>query len=290
MHPQGHRGGSQCHADRGVTARRKRPVERRAQIVDLAAVIAQPFGRGPRLPFDFGPLEQTAVIFGVAAREPLAFAALAQLFQSVGTRRVKQAVISHVAADVGRNQRFCREVCDRFENIGGADAVVGGNRSRCIDGEIALEHGNAPQNDLLGFRQQIVAPIHSRAQSLVARQRGAAAARQDGEAIVEPRGEPLDTEYVDACGRQFERERHPVEPATNLDDRSDIVAVQGETVRDRQGALVEQLDRGILQRPLGCEIIGARRQLQRREAVQPFALGPQRFPAGGQNGDTRPLL
>jgi hypothetical protein len=33
---------------------------------------------------------------------------------------------------------FAREVRDRFENIGGADAFVGGNRSRCIDGEIAL--------------------------------------------------------------------------------------------------------------------------------------------------------
>jgi hypothetical protein len=55
-------------------------------------------------------------------------------------------MISHVAADVGRNQRFCREVRDRFENIGGADAFVGGNRSRCIDGEIALENGKAPRS------------------------------------------------------------------------------------------------------------------------------------------------
>jgi len=84
----------------------------------------------------------------------------------------------------------------------------------------------------------------------------------------------LDTEHVDACGCQFERERHPVEPATNLDDRSDVVAVQGETVHNRPGAFVEQLDGRILQRPLGGEIIGARRQLQRWEAVQPFALGP----------------
>jgi hypothetical protein len=82
MHPQGNRGSGQCHADRGVTDRRKGPIKRRAQIVDLTAVIAQPFACGPSLPFDFGPLEQTPVIFGVAAREPLAFAALAQLFRA----------------------------------------------------------------------------------------------------------------------------------------------------------------------------------------------------------------
>jgi hypothetical protein len=86
-----------------------------------------------------------------------------------GILRWREPVISHVAADVGRNQRFCRDVRDRFENIGGADAFVGGNRSRRIDGEIALENGNAPQDDLLGFRQQLVTPIHCRAQSLVAR-------------------------------------------------------------------------------------------------------------------------
>jgi hypothetical protein len=57
MYPQGQRGGGQCHPDRCIAARRKRPVERRAQIVDLAPVIAQPFGRGPPLPFGFGPLE-----------------------------------------------------------------------------------------------------------------------------------------------------------------------------------------------------------------------------------------
>jgi hypothetical protein len=39
MHPQGHRGGSQCYADRVVAARRKGPVQRRAQIVDSACVI-----------------------------------------------------------------------------------------------------------------------------------------------------------------------------------------------------------------------------------------------------------
>src|SRR6202030_3669397 len=105
--------------------------ERRAQIVDLAPAIAQPFGTGPYLPFGFGPLEEIAIILRVKRSDSFGLAALAQLFQSVGARRVEQAMIGNVAADVGRNQRFCREVRDRFENIGGADAVFGGNRSPC---------------------------------------------------------------------------------------------------------------------------------------------------------------
>ena len=96
---------------------------------------------------------------------------------------------------------------------------------------------------------------------------------------------PLTPKHVDPRGRQFERERHAVKPVANLEHWNDFPVAQDKTVRDRQGALVEQLDRRILQRPVGCEIIGARRQLQRREAVPPFALGPQRLPAGGQNGD-----
>ena len=112
-------------------------------------------------PIRFRRARRDRVILRVKRSDPFDLAALAQLFQSVGTRRVEQAVISHIAADVGRNQRFCREVRDRFENIGGIDAVVASSCSRCIDGEIALEHGNAPQNDLLGFRQQLVTPIRS---------------------------------------------------------------------------------------------------------------------------------
>jgi hypothetical protein len=42
---------------------------------------------------------------------------------------------------------------------------------------------------------------------LVPRQRSAPPLRQHGEPIVEPRGEALDAEYVNARGCQFERER-----------------------------------------------------------------------------------
>jgi hypothetical protein len=48
-------------------------------------------------------------------------------------------------------------------------------------------------------------------------QRSTPPLRQHGEPIVEPRGEALDAEYVDARGCQFERERHPVKPAANLE-------------------------------------------------------------------------
>jgi hypothetical protein len=100
----------------------------------------------------------------------------------------------------------------------------------------------------------------------------------------------LHAEHVDARGCQFERKRYAVEPVANLDDRSDILVAQGEPVHDRQGALIEQLDGGILQHRDGCQIVGARRQFKRGETVQPFTLGPQRLPAGGQNRDTRRRL
>ena len=102
MHPQGHRGGSQCHPDRCIAARRKGPVERRAQIVDPAGVSGQPFGGGARLQFDFGPLEEIPTVFGVASRDLFEFAALPEFLERVGPRRLEQPIPPRCATEIRR--------------------------------------------------------------------------------------------------------------------------------------------------------------------------------------------
>src|SRR6202007_2631494 len=92
MHPQGYCGCRQRHADRRITARRKGPVQRRAQIVYPAPVGGQPFGGGARLQFDFGPLEEIPTVFGVASGELFEFAALREFLERVGPRRLEQPI------------------------------------------------------------------------------------------------------------------------------------------------------------------------------------------------------
>src|SRR5258705_4463587 len=65
-HPEGDRGGGQRYPDRSIAAWRKRPVERRAQIVDFPSVIGQPFVRRARRRFTLTALEKITVVFVVA--------------------------------------------------------------------------------------------------------------------------------------------------------------------------------------------------------------------------------
>jgi len=92
-----------CRAAR-ITGWRKRPVERRAQIVTTPPVIGQPFCCWPRFPFGFGPLEEVSVKFGVATRDRVQLAALGKLFERVGPRRVEQPVSLDAAVGFRQNQ------------------------------------------------------------------------------------------------------------------------------------------------------------------------------------------
>jgi len=125
---------------------------------------------------------------------------------------------------------------------------------------------------------------------LVPRQRGTPSLRQHGEPIVEPRGEALDAKRIDAGSRQFQRQRHAIEPATNLQHRRDIGIVEEKPVVRRDCALAEQLDGRIPHRLVGSGRGRLRRKFQRGQAMQPFAFGPQRFAAGGQNMNARSRL
>src|SRR6266542_3334655 len=89
-HPEGDCGGGQRYPDRSIAAWRKGPVERRAQIVDLRSVIREPFARRSRRRFTFGALENVAIVFGVATRDPVTLATLVKLLDRVGTGGVEQ--------------------------------------------------------------------------------------------------------------------------------------------------------------------------------------------------------
>ncbi len=90
------------HPDRCIPRPEKTQVERRAQIVNLAPVISQPFGRGPSLPFA-RPLEQIAIMPGMTAPDRLQLATFAEFFERAGPRRRGRSAMTHYRSPLRRS-------------------------------------------------------------------------------------------------------------------------------------------------------------------------------------------
>jgi hypothetical protein len=110
------------------------------------------------------------------------------------------------------------------------------------------------------------------------------------EAVVEPRGKAPDPEHIDLRRRQLDRQRHAIEVAAYFEHGGDIGIGKAHTAERRGRSFAEQLDRWKAQGFGRREAAPLRRNLERRQAQQPFALGPHRLPAGCQNGDLRHCL
>jgi hypothetical protein len=91
-----------------------------------------------------------------------------------------------LAADIGCYERFRSQIRNMLKNLRCDDLPVGSDSLGGVHREVAMENSEASQDDLLRIRQQVIAPVHSRPQGLMARQRGPAAPREEPETVVEP--------------------------------------------------------------------------------------------------------
>jgi hypothetical protein len=122
------------------------------------------------------------------------------------------------------------------------------------------------------------------AQRLLPGGRVARAAGQQHQPVGQARQQCLGRQHAHARRRQLERQRQPVQPPADLDDRLRVVGRQHEGRAHCLRPRDEELHRGCLRQPRG---IGAVRQRQRRHRV--FLLGgqAQRHAAGGQHRQVR---
>src|SRR5690349_6185061 len=104
MRPQRHGGRGERYADADIPARRKGPVEGRAQVVEVGPVRNEPLGGGPRLQLGLGMLKEIAIVLAVASRKLVELGALDELFTSVGARRLEQAIAHDLAGDIRRQE------------------------------------------------------------------------------------------------------------------------------------------------------------------------------------------
>src|ERR1700730_6839398 len=159
MHPERDCCGGQRRPDRSIAAWRKGPVERCANVIDFPGAISQPFDRGPRCRLTLGALENVAIILGVAARNMIALAALAELLERTGTGRAKEPKSRVGPTDIGDDQRFRHQIGQPVYGIRESRYWLHGHGCCSLDGEATCEDPERPEERLLVLVQQAVAPI-----------------------------------------------------------------------------------------------------------------------------------
>jgi len=137
----------------------KIPIQRRADIVDAASLIGQPFGHRPRLPLALGPLEQIPVVFGMAPRHLFELAGLGKLIERVSAHRLEQPIIHRRAGAIRNDERFLDQVRNMVDPSDAAisalaTTVIAASRVK-LPGKTARRRRTA--RSWLG--EQLVAPV-----------------------------------------------------------------------------------------------------------------------------------
>src|SRR6185436_4526351 len=105
------------------------------------------------------------------------------------------------------------------------------------------------------------------------------------EAVVEAPGELVGRHRAQAGGGELEGQRLAVQAAADLDDRGDVLRVDGEPGRRRGAAIGEELDRRVGERLVDAGVRAG--PGQRRDLDQPLADDAQRLAARRQDVDAR---
>ncbi len=141
---------------------------------------------------------------------------------------------------VGDDERLVDEAGQHVGDVRRLDVAPGADRLGRVERAAAGEHGQTIEHALLVLEEQVVAPLDHGAERLLARQRGADAAGQQPEPVVEPRGELSDGDGPGAGGGQLDREREAVEPGADLGDDRRHVGAPSRAPTDRGGSVDEQ--------------------------------------------------
>ena len=118
---------------------------------------------------------------------------------------------------------------------------------------------------------------------------GAAALRQQPEAIVQARGELVERQGRHPRRRQLDRQRDAIEPLADLGDRRGILCGQVETRQHRCGPIDEELDRRVVCHPDHAGRLLGRRHGERSDRPDVLAIDSQQFAARRQDADLRAI-
>ena len=156
-----------------------------------------------------------------------------------------------------------------------------------VEREAANEGREAPQQDPLVLSEEGVAPVHRGLKRLLARQYGAAAAREEMEAVHQAFGDLLRTHHPRPCRREFDSKRNAIESLADLGHGGGIVVSHLKVRPDRYRPLDEEANCLVLR-----EGLDDRRSLLvgECEGGHPpghLSLYTEGLPAGGEKAQRR---
>src|SRR3984893_6403351 len=151
----------------------------------MTAVHGQPLERGPGVPFGLGSLEEDLLVLGMTSGHLVELPTVGELLERVDPRGLEQAVLRVRIRDLYDEQRLRRQARHdvyhlRRVEVGGRDDGAGR-----LQRDTPGKNGKAAQDGLLDRREELVTPVESRSQRLLARKRRAVPSGQDSEPIVE---------------------------------------------------------------------------------------------------------
>ena len=202
-----------------IAAVEQRPREHHAQVVPLGQRRRQPRARRLRFRRRADALGKFAIV-GDAARVHVGRVAVErEPFARVLARRLQKAIAIVRAVRFHQHERFVDELRDVFVDARRrADRRSRTRRPRLRASTFRQTPRAARRAARSGGLEELIAPVDQRAQRLLARQRGAAAAGEHAETRIEPFAELLHGHRAQTRRREFDRERNAVEPARDVHD------------------------------------------------------------------------
>ncbi len=201
--------GRKPDADGDISGRRERPVERRANIVDFTNRPGGIDGSRPWMRVTAGRREEIAKVLGMALRSASRPAAFLQLLERIGPDCFQQSPPTGSRRFVEHGQGFGDEVGDPVHD--GRAIALAHDFRHGVDREPAGKDGQVMKKRLLRFRQQLMAPVECRAESLMTRQRRAAMAGQQPEPVRQGRRDLMHAERGSARRGELERQWNAIE-------------------------------------------------------------------------------
>jgi hypothetical protein len=223
----------------------------------------------------------------VAPRHLFELAALGEFIESVSARCLEQSIIHRRAGAIRNDERFLHQIRNMVDPIRCADLRAGDHRTRCLQGKAAGEDSQAAQDRAFRLGEKLVAPVECGPKRLLPRQRRAAAPSQQPEAIVQPRSQSFKPERSRAGSRQFDGERHTVEPPAYCRNCCCSATIQRK-VRVRIAGPGNKQASSTMSQHLVRVLCTFRGHTERQHPIDALARYSQWFAAGGYH--TRPRV
>src|SRR5215217_6856349 len=166
--------------------------------------------------------------YSARRRRRSALAALPQLVEGVLADGLEIFVARLASREVRDDEGFVHEAGQQVEDAAFLDGAAGSNPGGGPRRPAAGKNRKPPQQRLLAFGQEVVAPVEQRPQGLVAWKGRAASPDEQEEAVVQAAREPLRRHHPQLRNGKLDRHRDAVEMLADVRDRRGVGVAQGE--------------------------------------------------------------